>query len=224
MLAAGHASSPDCQEALEMLCRTYWHPLYFFLRRKGSSPEVAEDQTQSFFTHMLDKQDFGLADPERGKFRSFLLASLQHFVANEHRRAQAQKRGGGAQHLSLDFESAEGRYIQQPSHELSPEKLFERYWAITILDRTIAALKAQWNESDKEKQFDLLSQHLVKGDAQVTYAETGTALGMTEGAVKTAVYRLRKRYREILLEQIAQTVAREDQIEQEVRDLFSALS
>jgi len=224
VLAAGQGSSVDGRAALEVLCRTYWYPLYFFLRRRGASPEVAEDQTQSFFAHMLGRRDFQLADPDRGKFRSFLLTALKNFVANEHRSARAQKRGGGAQHLSLDFELAEGRYIQHPDHEISPEKLFERSWAITILGRTIAALEAEWLESQKSDQFNLLSKHLLKGDSAATYGETGDALGMSEGAVKTAVYRLRKRYREILREQIAQTVANEDEVDREMRDLFAALS
>jgi RNA polymerase sigma-70 factor (ECF subfamily) len=224
VLAAGHSSSADGQAALEVLCRTYWYPLYFFLRRRGASAEVAEDQTQSFFAHMLDRQDFRLADRERGKFRSFLLTALKNFVANEHRNAQAQKRGGGAQHLSLDFELAEGRYTQHPDHKLSPEKLFERSWAIAILDRSIVSLETEWKKAQKSDQFALLSKHLLKGDSSATYGETGIALDMSEGAVKTAVYRLRKRYREILRNQIAQTVASEDEVDQEMRDLFAALS
>jgi len=224
VVAAGHPSSPDCREALETLCRTYWYPLYAFLRRRGCPPEEAEDLTQAFFVHMLDKQDFKLADQERGKFRSFLLTSLKHFVANERRRAYTRKRGGGSQHFPLDFGSAEGQYLQEPAHGLTPEELFERSWAMTILDRTMARLESEFVGARKRKQFGLLSRHLIKGDVDATYSETGAALDITEGAVKTAVYRLRKRYRELLSEEIAQTVESKKDIDQEVRDLFAVLS
>jgi RNA polymerase sigma-70 factor (ECF subfamily) len=171
----------------------------------------------------LDKGGLGLADPKRGKFRSFLLASLKHFLSNERARARAKKRGGGRKTLSLDFENAESQYALEPRDELSPEKLFERSWALTVLDGTMARLQAEAVSTNKQKLFERLKSYLTADKGSAPYRDVADDLDITEGAVRIAVHRLRKRYRELLREEIAQTVTSDDQIDEEIRDLFTAL-
>ena len=223
VLAAGRPKSASYTQALETLCQTYWFPLYAYLRRHGCNSHEAQDSTQAFFTALLDKGGLGLADPKRGKFRSFLLASLKHFLSNERARARAKKRGGGRKALSLDFENAESQYALEPRDELSPEKLFERSWALTVLDRTMARLQAEAVSTNKQKLFDRLKSYLAAGKGSTPYRNVADELEMTEGAVRIAVHRLRKRYRELLRDEIAQTVTSDDQIDEEIRDLFIAL-
>ena len=223
VLAAGRPKSASYRQALETLCQTYWFPLYAYLRRHGSNSHEAQDYTQAFFTALLDKGGLGLADPKRGKFRSFLLASLKHFLSNERARARAKKRGGGRKALSLDFDSAESQYALEPRDELSPEKLFERSWALTVLDRTMAHLQAEAVSTNKQKLFDVLKVYLTADKGSAPYRDAAVELDMTEGAVRIAVHRLRKRYRELLRDEIAQTVTSDDQIDEEIRDLFTAL-
>jgi RNA polymerase sigma-70 factor (ECF subfamily) len=206
------------------LCRTYWFPLYAYLRRHGYDTHQAEDHTQAFLAGLLEKHGLRLAEPKRGRFRSFLLAALKHFLANEHARAGAQKRGGGRKALSLDCENAEAQYALEPRDELSPEKLFERSWALTVLDRAMARLAAEAAASNKQQQFDRLKTYLTAGKDAVAYHKVAAELQMSEGAVKVAVHRLRRRYRELLRDEIAQTVATQDQIDEEIRHLFSALA
>ncbi len=222
--AAGRPKSASYQQALETLCQTYWFPLYAYLRRQGYDSHQAEDYTQAFFAGLLAKGGLRLADPKRGKFRSFLLAALKHFLANERDRAQAQKRGGGRKVLSLDFENAEIQYALEPAHQLSPEKLFERSWALTVLERTMTRLQAESAGAKKRKAFDLLKVYLTGERSSVSYRDVAAELDMTEGAVKVAVHRLRRRYRELLRDEIAQTVTAEDEIDAEIRDLFAALA
>ena len=224
VLAAGQPGSPHYQQALETLCQTYWFPLYAYLRRQGYDTHRAEDYTQAFFARLLEKHDLRLADPKRGKFRSFLLAALKYFLANELDRAQAQKRGGGQKVLPLDIENAESRYTLGPAHHLSPEKLFERSWALTVLHRAMARLQAESAAANKQKLFNHLKVYLTADRDTIPYRDMAAELNMTEGAVKVAVHRLRSRYRELLRDEIAQTVASEDQIEEEIRDLFAALA
>lgn len=224
VLAAGSPSSSHYQEALGTLCRTYWFPLYAYLRRNGYDTHQAEDHTQAFFTYLLEKRGLRVVDPERGKFRSFLLATLKHFVADERDRARAQKRGGGRKILPLDFENAETRYSFEPAHQLSPEKLFEKSWALTVLARTMARLKAESVSTNKQKLFDRLKIYLTAKRDSIPYRDVAAELDMTEGAVKVAVHRLRTRYRELLRDEIAQTVAAEGEIDEEIRDLFTALA
>ncbi len=223
VLAAGRPKSASYTQALETLCQTYWFPLYAYLRRHGNDSHQAQDYTQAFFTALLDKGGLGLADPKRGKFRSFLLASLKHFLSNERARARAKKRGGGRKVLSLDFENAESQYALEPRDELSPEKLFERSWALTVLDRTMTRLQAEAIRTNKQKLFDFLKVYLTAEEGSVPYRDAAVELDMTEGAVRIAVHRLRKRYRELLRDEIAQTVTSDDQIDEEIRDLFTAL-
>jgi RNA polymerase sigma-70 factor (ECF subfamily) len=224
VLSAARPESAHYQQALESLCRTYWFPLYAYLRRHGCDIHQAEDHTQAFLANLLDKQGLRLAQPQRGKFRSFLLASLKHFLANERARAGAQKRGGGRSVISIDSQNAENQYALEPRDELSPEKLFERSWALTVLDRTMARLEAESAASKKQVQFDRLKTYLTSGKDAVAYHQVAAELKMTEGAVKVAVHRLRRRYRELLRDEIAQTVATEDQIDEEIRHLFAALA
>ena len=222
--AAGQPESARHQEALEALCRTYWFPLYAYLRRHGYDTHLAEEHTQAFFARLLEKRGLRLADPKQGKFRSFLLAALKHFLANELDRARALKRGGGHKVLSLDFENAESQYALEPAHQLTPEKLFERSWALTVLDRTMTRLQAESTGAKKQKLFDHLKVYLTAKKSLVPYRDVADKLDMSEGAVKVAVHRLRKRYRELLRDEIAQTVANEGQIDEEIRDLFRVLS
>lgn len=224
VLAAGSPESTRYKEALETLCRTYWFPIYAYLRRKGHSASKAEDQTQGFFTHMIEMHDLCQADPDRGRFRSFLLSMLKHFMADQWDRSQAQKRGGGKKTLSLDFVDAETRYKLEPSHQLSPDKLFEKSWALTVLAQTMARLKAESSGPRRQMLFENLKAHLAGQSDTVPYRELATKLHMTEGAVKVAVHRLRQRYRELLREHIAQTVSGPEQIKDEIRALFVALA
>ena len=222
--AAGKTSSPHSKEALGTLCRTYWFPLYAFLRRQGHNSNQAEEYTQAFFARLLEKRGLRLADSKRGKFRSFLLSSLKNFLADERDRARAKKRGGGRKVLSLDFENAESQYTLQPAQQLDPEKLFERSWALTVLERTMVRLQDESRSTKKRKVFDHLKVYLTADKDSIPYREVAAGLKMTEGAVKVAVHRLRHRYRELLRDEIAQTVATEEQIDEEIRDLFAALA
>jgi len=222
-MAAGRPKSASYRQALETLCQTYWFSLYAYLRRHGYDSHQAEDYTQAFFAGMLARGGLRLADPKRGKFRSFLLVSLKHFLSNERARARAKKRGGGRKVLSLDFQNAESQYALEPRDELSPEKLFERSWALTVLARTMARLQAEATSANKQNLFDRLKVYLTVEKNSVPYRDAAAELDMAESALRVAVHRLRKRYREMLRDEIAQTVTSDDQIDEEIRDLFAAL-
>ena len=205
VLAAGSDSTAGAKQALSTLCETYWYPLYAYLRRQGRSAEDAQDLTQGFFQQILEKGTVERADPERGRFRSFLLISLKHYVTNEWDKEQAGKRGGGVRHLSLELENAEGRYQLEPPDDTTPEKVFDRRWALTLLDNVLGKLRAEFVKADKEAIFGRLKVFLGGGSADESYAGIGRELDMSEGAVKVAVHRLRRRYRDLLREEIAQT-------------------
>lgn len=222
--AAGKSSSPRYKEAMGTLCKIYWFPLYAYLRRHGYNNNQAEEHTQAFFAQLLEKHGLRSADPKQGKFRTFLLIALKYFLANERDRARAKKRGGGRKVLSLNFENAENRYALEPSHELSPENLFERSWALAVLERTMNRLQAEAVKTKKQKLLEHLKVYLTAKKSPVPYHEAAEELGMSEGAVKVAVHRLRRRYRKLLRDEIAQTVATEEQIDEEIRDLFAALA
>ena len=222
-MAAGRPKSASYQQALETLCQTYWFPLYAYLRRQGCDSHRAEDYTQAFFAGLLARGGLRLADPKRGKFRSFLLASLKHFLSNERARARAKKRGGGRKVLSLDFQNAENQYALEPRDDLSPEKFFERSWALTVLAGTMARLQDEAISTNKQKLFDRLKVYLTAEKSSVPYRDVAAELDIAEGAVRVAVHRLRRRYRELLRDEIAQTVTSDDQIDEEIRDLFTAL-
>lgn len=224
VLAAGSPDSSRYREALETLCRTYWFPLYAYLRRHGDNRHDAAEHTQAFFTKLLEKQSLSTINPHPGKFRSFLLTALKRFVADERERMQAQKRGGGWNEFSLSFDDAEGRYTLQPVDRLSPDKLFERSWALTVLDRVMDRLEAEMAAAEKGQLFDLARAHLCGADDAVPYREVAAKLEMTEGAIKVAVHRMRNRYREILREEIAQTVSRPSDVDEEIRALFATFA
>ena len=224
VLAAGRSDSTHAQAALEQLCRAYWHPLYAFVRWQGHDEQDAQDLTQEFFARLLEKHYFGEVEREKGRFRSFLLAAMKHFLANEWHRANAQKRGGGQKFVPLDAGDAETRYGVDPAHLESPDRLFERRWALTLLDLVLARLRAEHEAAGKAELFDALKGCLTGDRAELPYAELGSKLGLSEGAVKVAVHRLRQRYRGLLRAEVAHTVASEQEVEDELRHLFHALA
>jgi RNA polymerase sigma factor (sigma-70 family) len=224
VLAAGANLSTDgARQALTTLCETYWYPLYGFLRSRGYSAEDAQDLTQAFFVRMLEKETIGQADPARGRFRSFLLTALKNFAANEHDREIAKKRGGGVTIVSLEFENAEGRFQLEPPSEETPESIFDRRWALTLLDRVMLRLKAELVRGGKQAQFDGLKTYLTGDQPQLSYAETASELGISEGATKVAVHRLRRHFRDLVRDEIAQTVSSSEEVEDELRHLWSAV-
>lgn len=223
VLAAGGPSTPDSQQALAVLCATYWYPLYAYLRRRGHDADAAQDLTQGFFTRVLEKDAFACASRDRGRFRSFLLASLEHYVSNERDYARALKRGGPRPPLPLEIETAEGRYCLEPRDETTPERIFDRRWAVTLLERVLTRLRGEFRNTGKEAVFERLRGALAGEGLSESYAEAGRAIGMSEGAVKVAVHRMRRRFRELLEEEIAQTVASPDEIQSEIRYLIGAI-
>ncbi len=223
VLAAGQGSSSQAQTALSQLCQTYWYPLYAFVRRNGYDAQEAQDLTQEFFARMLEKNYLADVQPQKGKFRSFLLASLKHFLANEWDRRQTIKRGGGLNHISWDSLTAEERYRLEPSHDDTAERIFERRWALTLLEQTLARLRHDLELAGKAALFDKLKGFLTGERAGPSYAELGQELKVSEGAVKVIVHRLRQRYRDLLRQEIAHTVGRAEDGEAELAELLAAL-
>jgi RNA polymerase sigma-70 factor (ECF subfamily) len=224
VLAAGRSDSTRARAALEKLCQSYWYPLYAFVRRLGHSPHDSEDLVQSFFAQCLEKNYLGAADQAKGRFRSFLLIALKRFLANEWDKARTRKRGGGAPAISLDAITAEQRYALEPAEPLSPDRLFERRWALTLLDNVLSRLREEQRAARKTSEFELLKDSLTGGGRGTPYAELARRLGTSEGAVKVAVHRLRRRYRELLEAEIANTVASPEEIAEERRYLLSVVS
>jgi RNA polymerase sigma-70 factor (ECF subfamily) len=224
VLAAGAGKGEAARQALAALCRDYWYPLYAFARRQGRQPHDAEELTQQFFAWLLERNWFGAADPGRGRFRSFLLTSFQHFLANQRDRAQAAQRGGGRRHLPLETGSAEQRYQHEPSHDLTAERLYERRWALELLEHALARLRADYARRGQLELYELLCPSLVGDDGGRTPGEGAALLGMTPGAVKTAAHRLRRRYREVLRSLIADTVACPDEVDAELGELLAVLA
>ena len=224
VLSAGRGDSSGAQAALQTLCRTYWYPLYAFVRRQGHTAPDAEDLVQGFFARCLEKHYLRNAEQAKGRFRSFLLLALKRFLANEWDRAQTRKRGGGQPLVALDGLSPEQRYAQEPANQLSPDKLFERRWALTLLERVLVRLRAEQAAAGRLAVFEALRDCLTSGARGTLYAELGERLGMSEGAVKVAAHRLRQRYRELLEEEIAQTVSSPEEISEERRYLLAVLS
>ncbi len=222
VLAAGHAGSAQSAEALETLCRTYWYPLYAFVRRQGYSPEDAQDLTQGFFARLLEKQYLGQVAPQKGKFRSFLLAALRHFLSDQRDREHTVKRGGGLAHLSLDARDAEERYRLEPVDRLDAERIFERRWAMTLLERALSRLRDESVAAGKAETFESLKD-FVAGESDVSCGEVASRLGLTESAVKSLLHRLRLRYRALVREEIAQTVADPSEVDAEIRHLIVAV-
>lgn len=224
VLAAGGADSSASRRALATLCETYWYPLYAYIRRRGYAAEDAQDLTQAFLASLLDRRDFEGLSSERGRFRAFLLASLQHFLANDAAKRRAQKRGGGFAALSLSFDQAEGRYAREPPELETPASIFDRRWALTVIDRVLDELASEAGADGRGAEFDRLRSCLL-GDAPAGgYAAVARELGSTEGAIKVAVHRLRRKFQAVLRRQIAQTVLTPQDVDDEIRYLIRAVS
>jgi RNA polymerase sigma-70 factor (ECF subfamily) len=219
VLNASEQITPESQAALETLCEGYWFPLYAFIRRKGYDPEEAQDLTQGFFTRLLERHYLRDYHRERGRFRTFLLSSVQHFLSNERDWARAVKRC-----LDEVFETGERRYNREPRSELTPEKIFEKHWATTLLDRTFLRLNSDAVKAGTANQFDCLKGFLTGEESGIPYSQLAANMGTTEGALKVAIHRLRRRFREVLHEEISHTVSHPDQIRDEIRFLTAVVS
>lgn len=222
VLAAGKRHTPQSDHALEELCRTYWFPLYAYVRRRGHNKEDAEDSVQAFFARFLAKNYLEGLSAERGRFRAFLLASLKHFLINEWKKSQRQKRGGDEKLLSLDWQTADTQFQVAATNEPSPEKAFDREWALALLAHVIERLRAECEADGKGKQFEQLKIFLIAGKGALSHADAAATLGMDETSVRVAVHRLRKRYRQLLRDEIAQTLTDPAQVDEEMRALFGA--
>ena len=224
VLAAGEGGSEPSHDALETLCKTYWYPIYVYVRRKGYGPDDAQDLTQEFFAQLIAKQHLRLADPNKGRFRSFLLATLHFFLAREWTRAHRQRRGGQYQFVSLDLQEPEQRYQFEPADNETPEKSFQRQWALTVLKQAMLALETECELAGKENLFRQ-AKHLLSGDRDgAGYSTIAARLDMREGAVRVSVHRLRQRYGELLRAEIGKTVDTEAEIDEELRYLMGTLS
>jgi RNA polymerase sigma-70 factor (ECF subfamily) len=225
VVSAGGGHASKASRALAALCESYWFPLYAFVRRAGHSAEDAQDLTQEFFVCLLTKNYLAVADRQRGRFRSFLLGAMKHFLANERRRQAAQKRGGQQPTISLDFHSGESRYsLIEPIDNLTPERLYEKRWALTMLDLVLGRLHDEFQAAGELHRFDTLKRFLAAGTGKPVYRDVAEALGMSEGAVKVTVHRLRRRYRKLLKEEIGRTIVDPQTLEDELRELLAALS
>jgi RNA polymerase sigma-70 factor (ECF subfamily) len=224
VIAAARGSDPDAaRAALSTLCEAYWYPLYAFIRRWGADPDAARDLTQAFFTSLLERRDIEQVRPERGRFRTFLLASAKHFLLNEAARSRAAKRGGGLSPLPLAFDEAEGRYQVEPADGTTPETLYERRWALTVVERVIIAVQAKWQKTGRGAEFEVLKESLLGEGPPGGYAAAAEALGTTEGAIKVAAHRLRRAFRAELRAGIAETVSDPLEIDEELKYLERAL-
>jgi RNA polymerase sigma-70 factor (ECF subfamily) len=221
VLHAGRDEPAQARAALAQLCQAYWYPLYSFVRRRGYSPHDAEDLAQAFFTQLLENRGLGRADPEQGRFRTFLLASLKNFLANDWDRSQALKRGGGQTIVSLDDVSAESRYQLEPNHDMTPDRHFERQWAMTLLEQVLDALRDEYHAEGKGDLFEELK--VVITGQPAAYADMAARLRRSEGAIKVAAHRMRHRYRMLMRARIAETVGEGD-VEDELRHLLAVLS
>jgi RNA polymerase sigma factor (sigma-70 family) len=224
VLAARQSDGTPARAALASLCATYWPPLYAYIRRQGASPPEAEDLTQEFFLHFLERDALQSVRPEAGTFRSFLLACLKNFLAHERERAKAQRRGGGRPILPLEIGEAETRYLLEPVDHATPEVLYERHWAFAVLEETIASLRREYAAAGKSDLFEALQGFLPGGHGSVSRAELAAGRGVRAGAIDVAVHRLRQRFGALLRQQVAQTVSSEAEVEEELRHLISVLS
>jgi RNA polymerase sigma factor (sigma-70 family) len=224
VLSAIADASSDSEAALARLCQTYWYPLYAYVRRRGYSPEDAQDLTQSYFSSLLEKKYLERADRERGRFRTFLLSSIENFLNNEWDRASAQKRGGGQRMVSWDELDAEGRYLNEPADEVTPERIFEKRWAATLLELVLKKMREEFIVSGKAELFEAIKLHLWSEGAATSYSQLAVQLNMTVVAVKVTVHRLRHRYRDLLRAEIAHTVAKPGEVDDEIRHLIQVMS
>ena len=222
VVAAGDPSRKEARSALVSLCENYWYPLYAYLRRRGYASDQAQDLTQDFFIRVLEGRYLDRADPEKGRFRSFILTSLKFFVADENDRQRARKRGGGMV-VPLEFSTGEERYQREPAHGETPERIFERRWALCILERVVEKLRAEFVSHGRQEHFDRLKVFLL-GSSEAPYSALAQEMNTSEGALKVAIHRLRKRYRELFRQEIADTVADPAEVESELRHLAAALN
>lgn len=223
VLAAGAPSETSSDLALEQLCRTYWYPVFAYVRRRGFRPEDAQDLTQGFFARLLEKDWLKEADSSKGRFRTFLLTLLTRFLANEHERTQAQKRGGRIDFVALDAATAEARYALEPREESTPETEFSRRWADALMGRVLDRLRAEFDGAGRAGRFDELKVFLLAPKGETSYAEVARRLGMSESAVTSGIFRLRQRYAVLLREEIRSTVRDESEVEEEIRHLLGVL-
>ena len=223
VIASSEGPDAKSRQALAALCERYWYPLYAFIRRQGYEPDQARDLTQEFFVRLLEKNYVGQADHQRGKFRTFLLAAVKHFLFNEADRAAAKKRGGGYAILSVELGTAEESYQLEPRHDVTPDKIFERNWAVTLLETTTDRLQCEFAQAGNAKQFEALKPVLTGESEGVRYSHIAERLGLSEGAVKVAVHRLRRRFRELLRLEVAETVAAPRLIDEEIHFLSKVL-
>ena len=224
VLAAGRSDTTRARAALEKLCQTYWFPLYAYVRRRGHSPEDAQDLTQEFFARLLERGSLAKADSSLGRFRSFILTAMNHFLTDEWKKARAEKRGGGRGTVSLDLAAAEKRFDLEPADHSTPERIFEKQWALTLLAEVLNRLEGEYESEGKTDLFAALKQTLMGKRESQPYAELATRLDMNENAVKVAVHRLRKRYRALVRDEIAETLGLQEDVEEEMRHLFSVLA
>jgi len=223
VLAAGNQDQPGAKTALASLCQAYWYPIYAYLRRRGHDFETARDLTQEFFVRLLEGRYVDRADPEKGRFRAFLLSSLKFFLSDERDRANALKRGAGATPLPFEISSAESLYQNEPAHDETPERIYERRWALALLDRVLDRLRNEFVVQGRLDHFNVLKAYLL-GQGDVPYASLAEQLGTSEGALKAGIHRLRKRYRDLLRAEIAETLNDDSQVDGELRYLAAALS
>lgn len=223
VLAAGQSPEEASRAALETLCHAYWFPIYAYVRRRVAQPDDAQELTQAFFTALLERNALAAADPDRGRFRAFLLTSCKNFLASHWKHQHAQKRGGGRKLLALDFQQGEERFQLEPADRFTPERWFERQWALTLLDRVLGLLRDEFDRDGRGPQFELLKGFLSGQEPALSHAEVGAQLGVSEGAARVIVHRLRRRYRDLLRAEIAQTVSGDDEIDDEIHRLFAAL-
>ena len=224
LAAGGQVGEPQATAALEQLCRTYWYPLYACVRRRGCQPQDAQDLTQGFFAALLAGRYLAQANRERGRFRTFLLTAFDNFLHNEHDRATALKRGGGHEIVSWEEHTAEGRYAQEPAGGLSPEQIYEKRWAATLLERVLVRLREESDQAERRELFDQLKPHLWGEDEATPYAQLAARFNVSVSAIKVTVHRLRRRYRDVLREEIAQTVADPAEIDGEIQYLIRVMS
>lgn len=224
MIRAREKDSQAAESALSELCRIYWYPLYAFVRRCGHNHHEAEDLTQGFFEHLIGKDGLKNVDPGKGKFRSFLLTSIKHFLGNERDRAQSLKRGGGCQHLPIDLSGGEDRYGLEPADKMTPQALYEQCWAMDLLTGAMSDLRKEYEARGRKDVFDLMEGFIVESGPVDSYANAAAALKTSEGNVKVLVYRIRRRFGELLRERIAHTVESEAEIDDEIRHLMSCLT
>ncbi len=220
VLSARADDSAERSRALEQICQTYWHPIYAYARKRGFNPEDAEDVTQGFFAYLLKTKEFGKVCDRKGKLRTFLLVAIRNFMANEWARRKAQKRGGGATVLSIDIKEAEDYICIEPTDNVTPETVFEQHWATTMLHTVMSRMQQAFEEDGNKELFETLKDFLALGGGERTYREVGEAIGLSESAVKVTVHRMRKRYRELLLTEIAGTMEPGESATEELRYLF----